>query len=336
MEIAGLTLAIPPTVAGILKCIKLFNEIHDKLGGASDKLQRVLVKCLIKSMEHLLRKLRVDPDDASTLHDIKVIDFIWKDAEVKSLTNLLNECRDDVAFYLMVQIVYQKFAHAALPSLPPASRIQNDHQQTLAQELPNYVNKKDEDAVAATLPDSLSNYYIFSILDGGTTAVQAPLGKAEEPIDFVLEQKEARLKIAEEPAIPNAFYVRAIYTYKAHDRTSLSFREGDVIKVITQLESGWWDGVLDQVRGWFPSNYTRIISSVEAKDSEKPREAMLDDIIEEDELSDEPGAFEDLDEHQPAAAFWIPQANSNWYLVRIQCNERGFNPRSSFGRRYIF
>lgn len=59
-------------------------------------------------------------------------------------------------------------------------------------------------------------------------------------------------------------YVRALYDYEADDRTSLSFHEGDEIQVITQLESGWWDGVINGVRGWFPSNYCQVITSPEA------------------------------------------------------------------------
>jgi son of sevenless-like protein len=35
-----------------------------------------------------------------------------------------------------------------------------------------------------------------------------------------------------------AMFVKALYDYDADDRTSLSFRQGDVIQVITQLESG--------------------------------------------------------------------------------------------------
>src|SRR5204863_857346 len=45
------------------------------------------------------------------------------------------------------------------------------------------------------------------------------------------------------------------YDYNASDPTSLSFCRGDVIQVLNQLESGWWDGVINGVRGWFPSNY---------------------------------------------------------------------------------
>src|SRR5436305_10389321 len=62
------------------------------------------------------------------------------------------------------------------------------------------------------------------------------------------------------PDLPPALYVRALYNYDADDQTSLSFRQGDVIHVLTQLESGWWDGVINDVRGWFPSNYCAVVS----------------------------------------------------------------------------
>jgi son of sevenless-like protein len=61
-------------------------------------------------------------------------------------------------------------------------------------------------------------------------------------------------------APPGQLYVRALYDYDADDRISLSFRANDIIQVITQLESGWWDGVIHGVRGWFPSNYCTVIS----------------------------------------------------------------------------
>lgn len=58
---------------------------------------------------------------------------------------------------------------------------------------------------------------------------------------------------------PGGMFVKALYDYDADDRTSLSFRQGDIIQVITQLESGWWDGVINGVRGWFPSNYCAVV-----------------------------------------------------------------------------
>ncbi|KAJ5948701.1 hypothetical protein N7454_002008 [Penicillium verhagenii] len=62
---------------------------------------------------------------------------------------------------------------------------------------------------------------------------------------------------------PPALFVRAMYDYDADDHTSLSFRRGDIIQVLNQLDTGWWDGVIDNVRGWFPSNYCTIITEAE-------------------------------------------------------------------------
>jgi son of sevenless-like protein len=65
-------------------------------------------------------------------------------------------------------------------------------------------------------------------------------------------------------SLPNDTYVRALYDYQDDDRTILSFRKGDVIQVIATLKSGWWDGLLHEERGWFPSNYCVLITRREA------------------------------------------------------------------------
>jgi hypothetical protein len=36
--------------------------------------------------------------------------------------------------------------------------------------------------------------------------------------------------------------VQAMYPYQSADSSALSFGKGDIIEVLTQLESGWWDG----------------------------------------------------------------------------------------------
>ncbi|KAF9816905.1 hypothetical protein IEO21_03779 [Rhodonia placenta] len=63
----------------------------------------------------------------------------------------------------------------------------------------------------------------------------------------------------------STFFCRALYDYQTSDASSLSFHKDDVIEVLTQLESGWWDGLLGDERGWFPSNYVAIISDQEAE-----------------------------------------------------------------------
>lgn len=55
-------------------------------------------------------------------------------------------------------------------------------------------------------------------------------------------------------------FCRALYDYDAQDASALSFRRNDIIEILSQEPSGWWDGLLGDERGWFPSNYVDIIS----------------------------------------------------------------------------
>ncbi|KAI0372236.1 ras GEF [Pilatotrama ljubarskyi] len=77
---------------------------------------------------------------------------------------------------------------------------------------------------------------------------------------YSVDQSQAQ---TEEQYIPT-FFCRALYDYQTNDSSSLSFRRGDIIEVLTRLESGWWDGLLNDERGWFPSNYVTVISEQEA------------------------------------------------------------------------
>lgn len=132
-------------------------------------------------------------------------------------------------------------------------------------------------------------------------------------------------------APPGTMYVRALYDYEADDRTSLSFHEGDVIQVITQLESGWWDGVINGVRGWFPSNYCQIITSPEEipdsaqngladqVDDEPEENEIYDDNYDQDDDSEADGPsalpLEGTDGTDKSRAdFWIPQATPDGRL----------------------
>ncbi|EOD48373.1 putative cell division control protein cdc25 protein [Neofusicoccum parvum UCRNP2] len=133
-------------------------------------------------------------------------------------------------------------------------------------------------------------------------------------------------------APPGGLYVRALYDYDADDRTSLSFRQGDIIQVITQLESGWWDGVINGVRGWFPSNYCAVVSP--PKDDGRDAESSADEgdgsgtvdgsqdlgsYSEASDTDDDGGQTQlPLEGTEPdkeeEAAFWIPQATPDGRL----------------------
>jgi son of sevenless-like protein len=132
-------------------------------------------------------------------------------------------------------------------------------------------------------------------------------------------------------------YVRALYDYEADDRTSLSFHEGDIIQVITQLESGWWDGIINGVRGWFPSNYCQVTTSpddvLEGKQNGNTEDVEEEDVEEdeeeqddyEDQYEDDEGDSEHDDltqlpiegssnSERTRADFWIPQATADGRL----------------------
>jgi hypothetical protein len=54
-------------------------------------------------------------------------------------------------------------------------------------------------------------------------------------------------------------HVEAKFDFEAQDESQLSFKQGDIIQVISRLSSGWWDGICNGKRGWFPSNYVQDV-----------------------------------------------------------------------------
>ncbi|GIX69038.1 rho guanine nucleotide exchange factor 7 [Caerostris darwini] len=55
--------------------------------------------------------------------------------------------------------------------------------------------------------------------------------------------------------------VKAVFNYKATNNDELCLKKGDVITVTQALEGGWWEGTLNGVTGWFPSNYVRELKT---------------------------------------------------------------------------
>jgi son of sevenless len=159
-------------------------------------------------------------------------------------------------------------------------------------------------------------------------SVNRPASRQAERDKTASPRKQSSTQIAPVMAYQNstqpaAMYVRALYDYEADDRTSLSFKQGDIIQVITQLESGWWDGIINDVRGWFPSNYCAVVpgpSDIEGmmaqSGDEQSAESGTEDEHEDSKTT--PGIVA-LDssttsftngsrDQEEEAAFWIPQA----------------------------
>ncbi|CED84085.1 Ras1 guanine nucleotide exchange factor [Phaffia rhodozyma] len=71
--------------------------------------------------------------------------------------------------------------------------------------------------------------------------------------------------------VEQLIFVQAQHHWKPDNPTYLGFRRGQIIRVHNKDPSGWWDGELDSVRGWFPSNYVQAITlNTESRHSEMP------------------------------------------------------------------
>jgi len=57
----------------------------------------------------------------------------------------------------------------------------------------------------------------------------------------------------------NAIQVRGLYDYSATCDTELTFREGDILSVSEQDDSGWWYAELNGKAGFVPNNYVELI-----------------------------------------------------------------------------
>jgi len=149
------------------------------------------------------------------------------------------------------------------------------------------------------------------------------------PITSGLEDHHEKMNgIAGALSASGQLHVRALYDYDAKDdRTSLSFSAGEIIQVITQLESGWWDGVLHGVRGWFPSNYCAVVNQP-YDDGRGARAGVAAGDFQSEESEDEYSehgldhTVNGISSHhnravtssQEEAAFWIPQATPDGRL----------------------
>lgn len=73
---------------------------------------------------------------------------------------------------------------------------------------------------------------------------------------------------------PSTQFCRALHPYSDLDTAILSIERGDVIEILSQHPSGWWDCLVGDTwngyglggtvrRGWVPSNYVRVLGSRE-------------------------------------------------------------------------
>ncbi|KAF9534536.1 ras guanine nucleotide exchange factor domain-containing protein [Crepidotus variabilis] len=101
------------------------------------------------------------------------------------------------------------------------------------------------------------------------TATSSSLTASSSHIQQSHSQEEEEDEIQDDPQLSDEQFIpifcRALYDYDAQDPSALSFRRDDIIEILTRQASGWWDGLLGEERGWFPSNYVTLISEEEAE-----------------------------------------------------------------------
>ncbi|KAL7669195.1 hypothetical protein ACOME3_009861 [Neoechinorhynchus agilis] len=54
--------------------------------------------------------------------------------------------------------------------------------------------------------------------------------------------------------------VRVLYNYRATHNDELNLKVGDVLTPTRTPDGGWWEGTLNGLTGWFPSNYVTLVS----------------------------------------------------------------------------
>jgi len=110
-----------------------------------------------------------------------------------------------------------------------------------------------------------------------TSSAESPTGpNPDHDLDHDNEQEQGPstsprngTKTGPTTPISPRYIVRAQFDFDASDPSALSFKSGDVIEVYTMLESGWWDGMLDGRRGWFPSNFVEELNEDDEGDEQE-------------------------------------------------------------------
>ncbi|KAF9267558.1 ras GEF [Marasmius fiardii PR-910] len=92
-----------------------------------------------------------------------------------------------------------------------------------------------------------------------------PSTSTSPSVQLIDSHPQQESEFDDEDSYPPPLFCRALYDYTAQDASALTFRTGDIIEILSQQPSGWWDGLLGDERGWFPSNYVVIMSEEEAE-----------------------------------------------------------------------
>ena len=92
-------------------------------------------------------------------------------------------------------------------------------------------------------------------------------------------------EFTQDSSIRSIAHIRATFDYKGRSERELSLRRGDTIQIIERQDSGWWNGISNGARGWFPHNYCEEVMGQAGGSSEAGEksalEANTDDAVKE-------------------------------------------------------
>ncbi|XP_032089957.1 unconventional myosin-Ie-like [Thamnophis elegans] len=95
----------------------------------------------------------------------------------------------------------------------------------------------------------------MNVPDQGVAGLRRHLSKEAKPVPGGGRAKP-KPKPKPHPGLPRC---RALYAYDAQDTDELSFNANDVIEIVKEDPSGWWEGRIRGKEGLFPGNYVERI-----------------------------------------------------------------------------
>ncbi|NXH66964.1 VAV protein, partial [Hydrobates tethys] len=91
---------------------------------------------------------------------------------------------------------------------------------------------------------------------GGTNGHEDQMEGTWTAMGDVLGDSSVSMSPPSPGAVRSFGSAKARYDFCARDRTELTLREGDVIRVLSKKgHPGWWKGEIYGRVGWFPANY---------------------------------------------------------------------------------